>query len=255
MWPDFPSLYWDVDVCVSRSPSTTWDFEKSLGSLNFAHVMQVCIPNAYRLPDYVRNLFLAQQYQVVRSLTLKELVAWDFLVAFVKRGSLFGLSVNTDLSTGQCVAVTPDVGRVLRRAKAALWSASSLGSPSTVSSVGGLVRHPLFCWSRHLELSVSSRAPHEPLPSSSSPLSAPSLRVPCGSLSPTLPSPQASKSGGVRSIRSHWAESLDSRSLISASLVTVDVRQVVRELLVGGLDELPLPPQVRGQVAVRLLGG
>lgn len=108
MWPDFPSLYWDVDVCVSRSPSTTWDCEKSLGSLNFAHVMQVCIPNAYRLPDYVRNLFLAQQYQVVRSLTLKELVAWDFLVAFVKRGSLFGLSVNTDLSTGQCVAVTPD---------------------------------------------------------------------------------------------------------------------------------------------------
>ncbi|CAN7948498.1 unnamed protein product, partial [Ixodes hexagonus] len=70
--------------------------------------IQVIIPNAYRLPDYVRNLMSTQKYQVVRDLSLKELVVWDFLAAFVKRGCLFGLSVNTDLSTGQCVAVTPD---------------------------------------------------------------------------------------------------------------------------------------------------
>lgn len=108
MWPDFPTLYWDVDMCVSRSASTSWDCEKSLGSLNFAHVIQVVVPDAYTLPDYVRNLLSTQRYQVVRNLSVKEFVAWDFLAAFVKRGSLFALSVNTDLSTGQCVAVTPD---------------------------------------------------------------------------------------------------------------------------------------------------
>lgn len=108
MWPNFPTARWDVHVCVTHFDHPKGHWKKSIERCNFVHAVQLVLPGSYRLPDYLRQLMSEREYQVVRKLPAEELLSWDFLEAFVRRGKLSALSVGTSLSTGNCVAVTPE---------------------------------------------------------------------------------------------------------------------------------------------------
>lgn len=108
MWPAFPTLKRDIDIyaCCFEHPKKRW--KATLHCNNFVYTLQVIIPGVYSLPDSIRELLSAHEYQIVRSLPAKELIDYNFIDAFVKRGKVAALSMGTSITYGNCVAVTPN---------------------------------------------------------------------------------------------------------------------------------------------------
>lgn len=108
MWPDFPHLRWDIDVCLSHFGDPTERWKGAISSCNFIHTVQLVLPGLTRVPEDVNTLMAAQEYHVVQNVPVKDLVSWDFVQTFARQGKLHLLSVNTSMSDGNCMAVTPE---------------------------------------------------------------------------------------------------------------------------------------------------
>ncbi|XP_050046987.1 ribonuclease P protein subunit p40-like [Dermacentor andersoni] len=108
MWPDFPRLHCDIDIYLSNFGDPTERWQEAIRRCNFIHSVQLVLPELSRIPEDVQSLMAAQNYHVVRNIHAKELVAWDLVKTFVRQGKLHLLSINTNVSYGNCVAVTAD---------------------------------------------------------------------------------------------------------------------------------------------------
>lgn len=108
MWPDFPCLNWDIDICLSRIEDSGERWKEAISRCNFIHAVQLVLPGVSWVPEKIHTLMAAQEYQVVHNVPPKDLVAWDLVEPFVRQGKLLLLSVNTSVSHGNCVAITAD---------------------------------------------------------------------------------------------------------------------------------------------------
>ncbi|KAL1475865.1 hypothetical protein MTO96_019089 [Rhipicephalus appendiculatus] len=136
MWPDFPSLHYDIDVYLSHfgDPNELW--QEAVRRCNFIHSVQLLLPGLSQIPKDVQCLMAAQDYHVVRDVRAKDLVAWDLVKNFVRQGKLHLLSLNSSIPYGNCVAVTAD-GELHLSLQEEVFRVSGLeGSRSTGSSKG-----------------------------------------------------------------------------------------------------------------------
>ncbi|XP_077549330.1 ribonuclease P protein subunit p40-like isoform X2 [Haemaphysalis longicornis] len=107
MWPDFPHPRWDIEVCVSHFGDASERWKEAVSNCNFIHAVQLVLPGMTKVPEDVNSWMASQEYHVVQSMPVKDLVSWDFVQTFARQGKLHLLSVNTSMSEGNCVAVTP----------------------------------------------------------------------------------------------------------------------------------------------------
>lgn len=108
MWPDFPHPRWDIDVCLSHFGDASERWKEAVNNCNFIHAVQLVLPGMTRVPEDISTWMASQEYDVVQSVPVKDLVSWDFVQTFARQGKLHLLSVNTSMSDGNCMAVTPE---------------------------------------------------------------------------------------------------------------------------------------------------
>ncbi|CAG5128882.1 unnamed protein product [Candidula unifasciata] len=73
----------------------------------FNHALTVILPGASVIPHPVLECFSDQLAYRLHRLPLYRLIEIPFIQAFVKKGAVHMMSVNTKLDTSDCVAVTP----------------------------------------------------------------------------------------------------------------------------------------------------
>ncbi|BFZ12765.1 hypothetical protein BsWGS_15804 [Bradybaena similaris] len=73
----------------------------------FNHALTVIVPGVNVVPTPVVECFSDQLAYRLHRLPLYRLIEMPFVQAFVKKGAVHMMSINTKLDTGDCVAVTP----------------------------------------------------------------------------------------------------------------------------------------------------
>ncbi|XP_064478694.1 ribonuclease P protein subunit p40-like [Ornithodoros turicata] len=133
--PFFPALKRHIDVYAGDfEHSKRQHWEETIRANCFIHAVQLIVPGAYSLPDGMRKVLSAHEYQIVRSLPAKELIDYHFIEAFVKKGSIVLLSVGSSVAYGECVAITPDGQLHLSTQEETFQSLGIAGSLSSESS-------------------------------------------------------------------------------------------------------------------------
>ncbi|XP_077549333.1 ribonuclease P protein subunit p40-like isoform X5 [Haemaphysalis longicornis] len=99
MWPDFPHPRWDIEVCVSHFGDASERWKEAVSNCNFIHAVQLVLPGMTKVPEDVNSWMASQEYHVVQSMPVKDLVSWDFVQTFARQGQLW-LSLQEDVFHG-----------------------------------------------------------------------------------------------------------------------------------------------------------
>ncbi|XP_055533844.1 ribonuclease P protein subunit p40-like isoform X2 [Wyeomyia smithii] len=93
----------NVDLSKQRCDA----LEKGIQSHHFNQMITIILPDVSNIPVSLETVLADSDHYLVRNLPLQTLVARSFIEAFVKRGSFYAVSFQTQLDTDDCVAVTP----------------------------------------------------------------------------------------------------------------------------------------------------
>ncbi|XP_053694527.1 ribonuclease P protein subunit p40-like isoform X2 [Sabethes cyaneus] len=81
--------------------------EKGIESHYFNQLVTIILPDISSIPNSLETALSDSDHYLVRNLPLQTLVTQSFIEAFVKRGSFYAVSFQTQLDTDDCVAVLP----------------------------------------------------------------------------------------------------------------------------------------------------
>ncbi|XP_012262665.2 ribonuclease P protein subunit p40-like [Athalia rosae] len=116
---------------VVKSDSLTKEVTSAIKNHYFNHSVQVVLPDTVNLPHHIFENFNADSdYYRVNGLQAQELVDKEFVEAFVKKGEVNILAIESRVDTANSLAVTPSGHLILSLVKEDFQSLGLEGSPS-----------------------------------------------------------------------------------------------------------------------------